>query len=208
LADAVIQSASPITSTLNLSSKEVDPYEIALIALFGDGTLNIEPGGRDSMVLTEADHSASLSLGHTKLVHSTATSAEGKGLLLSTPKPCSNGISQAVLDYAGAVRVYVEDHPSTTSLYEFGDQTQSVIIEKSTLSMLQSTPDTSLLVTVGSDFSELEDNRSAVAIQDCFNHFALWEQPLGAKYDPNTVKQLARAHALPFVNLFAWVRRT
>jgi hypothetical protein len=59
-------------------------------------------------------------------------------------------------------------------------------------------PEASVLVTIGSDFGEVEDNRfvpffegnsrSAVAIQDCFDQFAQWEQPLEARLSPNTVK--------------------
>lgn len=213
MTDAVVQSVSPITSTLKLSPKETDLHEIALIALFGDGVLNVDPGGRDSMVLKEADHSAFLSLGPTEMVHC----AEGKGLLLTALQPCSKAITQAVLDYSKSVRAYDDDHPSTTGPFELEDTTQNVIVEQSTPAVLQSAPDISLLITIGSDFDKLEDNRtypfftgnsrSAVAIQDCFNHFALWEQPLGANYDINTVRQLVHARALPFVDLFAWFKR-
>ena len=74
-------------------------------------------------------------------------------------------------------------------------------------------PEASVLVTIGLDFGEVEDNRivpffegssrSAVAIQDCFNQFSQWGQPLGARLNPNAVKQLARTHVLPFADLFA-----
>ena len=213
LAQAIVQTVVPITTTFKLSTKEADLQDSVLIALFGDSTLNLEAGGgQGSITLTEADHSAFISLGPTESVHSRTA---GKGLLLTAlrPQPDTN---KAVAEYAAAVRAYVDEHPdSTKGRYEYTDQTQETVVKQATTSML---PEASALVTIGSDFGEVEDNRivpffegssrSAVAIQDCFNQFAQWEQQLGARLIPNAVKQLARNHVLPFADLFAWFKKS
>ena len=85
LAQAIVQTVVPITTFFKLSTKEADLHESVLTALFGDGTLNMEAGGGQGIIiLTEADHSAFLSLGPTKLVHSRTA---GKGLLLTALRP-------------------------------------------------------------------------------------------------------------------------
>ena len=112
--------------------------------------------------------------------------------------------------------MYVDEHPdSTNGRYEYIDQTQETIVKQVTAGML---PEASVIVTVGFDLGEVKDNRvdplfrsnsrSAVAIQACFNQFTQREQPLRARLSLNTVKQPARAHFLPFADLFAWFKKT
>ena len=102
-----------------------------------------------------------------------------KGLKLTALQPQPN-TNKAVAEYAAAVRAYVDEHlDSTKDRYEYIDQTQETAVKQAVASML---PEASVLVTIGSDFGEVEDNRivpffkgnsrSAVAIQDCFNQFA------------------------------------
>lgn len=218
LGNATVHSVVGLTSPLlsKLPDKYADLAEMALIALFGSGTLNLEAGGSHTMVLTEVDHSTFLALGPTNLASQLELGLE------DAPEK----VQSRVHKYIKKVREYVDQNESTTGNYEFNEDTETTLLKQAMPATLKSRKGIAALVTVASDFGELESNRlmpfytgssrSAVAIQDCFNMFGMWEKPLStlnfvsdltgkdATFDSKFTRKLADNGRLPFVDLFAW----
>jgi hypothetical protein len=205
LSNTTVQTVTRVSTAFKLLAKDLDLQEQVLIALFGDGTLNIEAGGNASMNVTGDDHAAFTQLRSKNLVK----------LLQEGLQPCSVTLRDAVHQYASAVRKYVRANPSTTdgTRYEFTGQTENTIALQGTPSVLSGN---AVMITLGSDIGELQANqasaffegasRASVAVSDCYNYFALWEQEdgLGQAVDNNLAKSLAHKGMLPFVNLFPW----
>jgi hypothetical protein len=204
LSHATVETVVRANADFKQPAKSIDLREQVLIALFGDGTLNVEAGGKDSMNITNEDHVAFLALGTTNLVDSLDRKTD------FPPQRIYDGVSS----YARAVRQYVNDNPSTTGdgRYVFSGDTEDIIAQQAIPTVL---PDSSaVMVTLGSDIGELQENqatpffegssRAAGAVVDCYNHFALWEQDFGNTLDANLTKKLARKNHLPFVDLFPW----
>jgi hypothetical protein len=204
LSHATVETVVRANVDFRQPAKSTDLREQVLIALFGDGTLNVEAGGKDSMNVTNEDHVAFLALGSTNLLDA----------LEKKTAPPSQTIYDGVYSYAKAVRQYVTANPSTTSdgKYVFSRETEDIIAQQAIPTVL---PDSSaVMVALGSDIGELQENqatpffegssRAAGAVVDCYNHFGLWEQDFDQKFDSNLTKKLARKNHLPFVDLFPW----
>jgi hypothetical protein len=198
--DTVVRANADFKQT----AKSIDLLEQILIVLFGDGALNVEAGGRDSMNVTEENQVTFLALGSTNLVNS----------LRKHTYPPSQTIRNGVTDYARAVRQYVDANSSTTSdnKYIFNDETEDIIARQAVPSVIAGS--SAVMVTLGSDIGELQENcaapffeggsRASGAVVDCYDHFSLWEQGFGNALDRNLTKNLARANLLPFITLFPW----
>jgi len=212
LAEATVQIVTRISTTFKRLAQDIDITEQVLIVLFGDGILNIETGGDSSMKITGDDHTAFTNLGNVNLVK----------LLRDELRPCPPLMRQAVEQYAGAVRKYVDANESTTNSnkFQFTDETERIITQQGTPKVLPGTS-AAVMVTLGSDIGELYENKASPffagaskasrAVSDCYNYFALWEQDasktMGQDVDHNLVKSLALDELMPFANLFGWFKK-
>ncbi|KAF3034096.1 hypothetical protein E8E11_001926 [Didymella keratinophila] len=188
LGNATVHSVVGLTSPLlsKLPDKYADLAEMALIALFGSGTLNLEAGGKDTMVLTEVDHSTFLALGPTNLASQLEVELE------DAPEKVQNRVRK----YIKKVREYVDQNDSTTGDHEFNESTEMTLLKQAMPATLRSREGIAALVTVASDFGELESNRLMPFYTDLTGH--------DTKFDSKFTRKLADLHRLPFVDLFAW----
>jgi hypothetical protein len=181
-----------------------DLNEQVLIALFGDGVLNSEAGGHDTIALTQEDRDIFDAL-QTRTISA-----------LKLARPCSLVTQQELRRYARDVRAYVSRNPTTTKgqskRHQFSDTTESMLVKQGTPLVLSN--DSAAMVTLGSDLGDTHEEddvpffeaggRSADLVTTMYNNFAHWENGLTAAFDDDTTKNLARKNALPFADLFPW----
>jgi hypothetical protein len=188
---------------ISLSQDLLDTREQALIALFGDGVLNTEHGGKDIITLNSNDQDVFDTLQTTTLTQ------------LAQTKPCPPFKMQHLRDYAKNVRTYIEHNPTTTqgkTRHKFSQATESMLVKQGTFRRL--VDGSALMVSLGSDLGDThgdEENpffeaggRSADVATTLYNHFGHWEQGVRASFDPFLTRDLARNHQLPFVDYFPW----
>jgi hypothetical protein len=203
LANATVQVVVGASTELPLPAMLLNLYEQALIALFGDGSLNLQAGGKDTMTFNDEDQAAFVSL-RTDTVN----------LLQQYTQPCPSTMVAGITRYASDVRAYVEANPSTRGGKGrlFTDNTEEMIRRQGTPSILSSS--SAVLVTLGSDIGELHENqeesffeaggRAADAAIACYNRFCMWELGFGHFLDEDATKRLVLGNYLPFADTFPW----
>jgi hypothetical protein len=185
------------------SSETSDLREQILIALFGDGVLNTQAGGKDVITLFKEDRD-----NFDRLKTNTLR------LLETETRVCTQTEMETLHDYSHSVRKYVDKNPTTTGSGHFTDRTEATILHQATPSVLISSG-AAIMVTIGSDLGEEHGNdedtfwyaggRSADAVTRIYNFFSSWEGPTALEsVDPNAAKTLANNGHLPLVDLFPW----
>jgi hypothetical protein len=204
LSSATVHVVAKASTKLQLDPEILDLREQTLIALFGDGVLNTEVGGKDIVVLSEEDHTLFLLLG-----------TDTTNLLKST-QSCPTPIRSKLMAYARAVRSYVDAHPTTVAgkaKRTFSQKTERMIYDQGTFSILSD--GSAVMVSLGSDIGDTHEEddstffeaggRAADVVTAVYNHFGYWEAGvLNRPFDVNFTKTLAKAKLLPFVDVFAW----
>jgi hypothetical protein len=193
-----------VSSTLSHASTETsDLREQILVALFGDGALNTQAGGKDVVTLFKEDRN-NFDLLRTNTLR----------LLATETRVCIKSELEVLSEYSHAVRKYVDKSPATTGSGQFTDQTEAMILHQATPAVLTSNG-AAVMVTVGSDLGaeheSAEDTfwyaggRSADAVTRIYNFFCSWEGPTALEaVDPNAAKNLANSGHLPLVDFFPW----
>ena len=155
LATASVHTVIGAGTNVPLAGDYTDVREQALIALFGDGVLNIEAGGKDTIVMTDHDQSVFLSLG-------TATA----DLIQSSIWTSSNNLKNKIHRYASDIQEYVQENPSTRGggKYVFTAQVFDFIREQAFPRTLPN--GIHVFLTVASDIGELHDNRDKAFFQE------------------------------------------
>jgi hypothetical protein len=193
---------------VKLHPAHVNLREQVLIALFGDGVLNAQAGGKDVSKFTEEDRTAFLSL-----------ESDTTNLLEAHTQKCPPAMQASIGQYIAQIQSYVETNPSTRGgvKYAFNDQIKNMLSQQAMPVVLSKSYQCAVMVTIGSDIGELHENhqarffeaggRAADAAASCYNHFVHWELGFGYSYDHTRTKSLVEAQFLPFVNTFPWFKK-
>jgi hypothetical protein len=179
-----------------------DLREQILIALFGDGALNMQAGGKDIVTLFREDRD-----------NFDRLKTQTTQLLMTETRECAQEEGDALKEYAYAIHKYVGKNLSTTGSGHFTDQTEAMILRQATPSFLVN--GSAVMVTIGSDLGEDYDSaedtfwnaggRSADAVTRIYNFFSSWEGPTALEsVNDSTTKSLAGNGHLPFVDMFPW----
>jgi hypothetical protein len=202
LKNATVHTVTKAASTLQLDADYLDLKEQVLIALFGDGVLNTEIGGKNSIILVQEDKDLFTTLNTTTVE------------LLQTTHQCPATLRTKLQQYAKSVRRYVEDNAATTSgklKNRFSDVTENMLVYQGTPRVLSD--GSAVMVSLGSDLGDTHENeegtffeaggRASDAITCIYNHFGQWENSVSS-YDKHMAKDLAKANFFPFADLFPW----
>jgi hypothetical protein len=193
-----------VSSALVQASTETsDLREQVLIALFGDGALNTQAGGKDVVTLFKEDRD-----NFDRLKTNTLR------LLETETRVCTKAELETLREYSRSVRKYVDKNPSTTGSGYFSDRTEAMILHQATPSVLISNG-AAVMITIGSDLGEEHESaedtfwyaggRSADAVTRIYNFFSSWEGPTALEaVDQNAAKTLANNGHLPLVDFFPW----
>ncbi|KAF1997087.1 hypothetical protein P154DRAFT_622691 [Amniculicola lignicola CBS 123094] len=116
----VVEEITP-TKAHDLTPQQLlDVREQVMIALFGDGCLNVEARGKHLFVIQEDEQHAFESL-----------RTESTKLLRARSKPCSKAVRQFISTYGMDVQAYANAHPTTgTNILPIMDDMKQVIIEQ------------------------------------------------------------------------------
>jgi hypothetical protein len=206
LASATVHTVKGAEFPVSLPADIFDVREQALIALFGDGVLNTEFGGKDIVVLAEEDHSAFNTL-DTNFVP-----------LIKKAKDAPVSVLTAIRQYSKAVQDYASKNPTTTTgagkaKHSFSATTARMIFDQSTPKVLSD--NAAILVSLGSDLGDTHEDddssffeaggRSADLVSYVYNNFGHWESGvLLASFDHGLTKRLAKDKCLPFADVFPW----
>ena len=178
--------------------------EQILIALFGDGTLNTQAGGKDVITLFREDRDNFDRL-QTRTVH----------LLRSHTRQMSQAEAEEIETYAHSIYKYVGKNASTVGPSgNFTDTTKSMIAQQALPAVLVESG-SAVMVTLGSDLGEEHESaedtfwnaggRSVDAVTRVYNFFCSWEGPTALEsIDAYATTNLAASGHLPFVDLFPW----
>jgi hypothetical protein len=208
LSRATVQVVRLAGLEVKLHAALVNLREQVLIALFGDGVLNAQPGGKDVMKFTEEDRTAFLSL-----------QSDTAKLLENHTQKCSSTMQAAITEYIDEVQRYVGENSSTRggNKYPFTSKVKNMLLQQAIPVVLSDPHPYTIMVTLGSDIGELHENhqspffeaggRAADAAASCYNHFVHWELGFGYSYDHGRTKRLVEAQFLPLVNTFPWFQR-
>ncbi|KAF1843744.1 uncharacterized protein K460DRAFT_408067 [Cucurbitaria berberidis CBS 394.84] len=203
LTEALVQVVVDASTELHLPVAQLNLREQVLIAIFGDGVLNLQSGGKDFMGFNDEDQVAFVSI-----------QSDTIRLLQQHARPCSQAMKDGISQYASEVRKYVEANPSTRGDEKrpFTEKVENMIQRQVTPSVLASA--SAIMVTLGSDIGEKHEDeedtffeaggRAAEAATACYNYFSTWERGLGLPLDVNSTKQLVQHNNLPFVDMFPW----
>ena len=149
--------------------------EQILIALFGDGTLSTEAGGKGVITLfrKDRDHFDSLATHTTRLLMS--------GTRGTTPSE-ADGVNA----YARVVHRYIGKRTSALGSESFTQSTEAMIVRQGMQSVLINSG-SAVMVTLGSDIGESHDSAedtfwnagrpSTNAVTRIYNFFSSWESP-------------------------------
>jgi hypothetical protein len=193
----------PATLTVDISSAKVDLREQVLIALFGDGALNSEAGGKRTMVFSQEDYDA-FSLLNTDTVS-----------LLELSQKCSEEMVSAIQKYASDAQKYANTNPATTGTdkRKITDTVMSALVDQVTPSVINGS---AIMVTLASDIGDhskgenirffSQKGRSSEIVTACYNQFACWENR-SRLFDDFKTQNLAKAHHLPLVDVFPWFKK-
>jgi hypothetical protein len=186
-----------------MSQDHIDAQEQALIALFGDGVLNTDYGGKEVIALTNDDRDVFVTL-------QSSTIKE-----LTKLRQCAPFKMQSLRNYAGHVRGYVQNNRTTTQGkkdHKFTQATERMLSLQGAWRTLQD--GSAVMVSLGSDLGDTHEDgtkpffesggRSAEIATLLYNHFGHWEQGIGSSFDEFFTKNLATNSQLPFVDYFPW----
>jgi hypothetical protein len=182
----------------------VDLREQVLIALFGNGVLNTEFGGKDVIVLTGKDQA---------IFDTLRTDTVGRLVQL---RSCSKDVEKDLSKYAQLAREYAQGNPGTSkgqAKHIFTKKTEEMLVSQGTPRVLLD--GSAVLVSIGSDIGDTHAHddqpffrsggRTAEVVSEVYNHFAHWEAgTLNASFNPSRTKELADISCLPFVDVFPW----
>ncbi|RAR06499.1 hypothetical protein DDE82_003320 [Stemphylium lycopersici] len=191
---------------VRLSPDIVDLREQILIALFGDGVLNTEFGGKDIIVLTP-DHHQAFDFLKTNFVKQITSTGH-----------CPTTMKSSLRKYARKVMQYAKSHPTTTTgegktRHSFSDETKAMLVEQGMSRVMSD--GSAIMVSVGSDLGDTHEDddkaffqaggRSADVVKYVYNHFAHWESGiLSGPLDKDFTERLANQNGLPFTDVFPW----
>jgi hypothetical protein len=202
---AIVQEFLFATISEQVSHRIADEREQMIIALFWDGTLNMDVGGKCHVMIGEDDLRIFSLLG-------TETTA-----LLSQTTSQSAEKASLVHDYAVAVQSYANAHKRSTGLRndEFPEPRCEIIFRQGIPRSLNTRGHAPLL-TVGYDVCPnnfrryssyfLSPGRGPNAAATILAHFAAWETSgdLSATLETDTIPQLVQDNCLPFVDIYPW----
>lgn len=203
LSSATVQTVVRASTELPLSYTHLNFREQVLIALFGDGVLNLQARGKNLMSFTDEDQTTFFSLGSDTVT-----------LLEKHTQACSSATAASVAQYITDVGKYVGANPSTKGQkkHAFTDAVQYILLRQAIPSVIPN--HSAIMVTLGSDVGELHKNhedeffqaggQAANSAAVCYNYFATWEPGFGHDFNSGATKHLVDANHLPFVDTFPW----
>jgi hypothetical protein len=124
-----------------VAADKSDLREQILIAIFGDGALNTQAGGKDVITLFREDRD-----NFDRLRTNTTR------LFMTETRSYTKTEVEALQEYSRAVHKYVGKNPSTTKTGLFTDQTEAIILRQAIPSVLSN--GSAVMVTIGSDLRE------------------------------------------------------
>ncbi|KAJ4316457.1 hypothetical protein N0V94_005448 [Neodidymelliopsis sp. IMI 364377] len=181
-----------------------DMFEQALIAVFGDGVLNTDAGGKNGFITLINNDKVTFDMLRTN------TAAK-----LDKLAPCSEASIQKLKAYAREVAKYVNNNPTTREGYRskhtFSAATEQMLVDQGAFQQL---PDGSAaMVFFGSDLGDNHEEdekqffeaggRTADVVSVLLNFFGYWEK-LPDAFDEGFTKRLAQENQLPFFDYFPW----
>lgn len=217
LVNAKVYEVVSARSPKNSSQELKDITEQTLIAMFGDGLLNTEFGGKDVITLTDRNRDVFKLLNSNtsaKLKPMPKKDASGN-IIPPALTPCTEEAQGKLETWATAVETYVSENETTckgaNTMHQFTNVTKDMLMAQGKFQQL---PDGStVLVQLGSDLGdEHEDDelpffeaggRSADVLTINFNHFVFWEDPMQG-FDKKTTRKLAAKGFLTWTDYFSW----
>ena len=190
-----------------LSDQRIKDFrEQVLIALFGEGTLNVESGGVDfTWQPTEDDRDLFQQL-KTDTVHR----------LRHFTIPCSDAKSAELRDWATRIQEYANSNPQSTGTARvpFSQQAEDAIFEEALCTMTANGMTAALTIASDKPQEWAEDpqpycsysGQAARVSQTILNHLASFESA-SRIVDTTLVEQLAREHRLSFTNVYPWTKK-
>lgn len=195
---------------LATAAEEFDPTvlnlrEQILIALCGDGVLNMQVGGEDILTrFTQRDEEVFLHL-HTKTRS-----------LMNDLDDCPDKMARGLDIYIQNVRQYVNDNPASTGTdrREFTPALEACLLRQATPTVLSI--GCALFTTMATDIGQDDHDdsefyhsgrRSAEVVNACFDQIEHWEKPDGSPFKRGATKAMSNDGYLPFVDLFPWFRK-